>query len=89
MQEAKRTPMHTPRPLIAIIGFFVVQAVSAFTLPMQIYAQQGEAEVSVAQGVLAYEQHRYSEALPFFMMGAEQNPVMLARTIIPGSRIWP
>ena len=74
MQKAKRTPMHTPRRLVAIIGVFVVQAVSAFTLPMQTYAQQGEAEVSVAQGVLAYEQHRYSEALPFFMMGAEQNP---------------
>jgi len=75
MQEAHRTPRQPPLQLVTIIGFFVVQALSAFTLPLQTYAQQSEAEVSVAEGVLAYEQQRYSEALPFFMRGAEQNPL--------------
>lgn len=75
MQEANRTPTQTPLQLVAVIGLFVVQAVSALALPIQTYAQQSEAEVSVAEGVLAFEQQRYPEALPFFMRGAEQDPL--------------
>jgi thioredoxin-like negative regulator of GroEL len=75
MKEGNRIPRQTPLRLVTIIWIFVVQAFGPLALPNQTYAQQSEAEVSVAEGVLAYEQRHYAEALPFFMKGVEQNPL--------------
>jgi tetratricopeptide (TPR) repeat protein len=53
----------------------ITQAFSMMAWPNPTHAQkQGEAEVSIAQGVLAYEQQRYAEALPYFTRGMELDP---------------
>ncbi|MGE0474207.1 MAG: tetratricopeptide repeat protein [Nitrospirales bacterium] len=54
-----------------VLGFIMIQAFSLLIWPAWSQAQQGEAEVSVAQGVLAYEQQRYSYALPYFLRAVE------------------
>ena len=74
MQEPNRIEPPTPVHFWAVIGLFAFQALCAFASPTLTFAQQGEAEVSVAEGVIAYEQQQYAEALPFFLHAVELAP---------------
>ncbi len=57
-----------PYFLLAIIPGIILAC------PSLAMASKSEAEVSVAEGVVAYGQERYSEALPFFLRGMELDP---------------
>jgi tetratricopeptide (TPR) repeat protein len=74
MKEPNRIEPSTPVHFWVVIVFMAFQALSPFAAPTLTFAQQGEAEVSVAEGVLAYEQQQYTEALSFFLHAADLNP---------------
>lgn len=59
---------------VVSLGLIMFHGLIILGWPTWLHAQQGEAEVSVAQGVLAYEQQRYAESLPFFLRAAELDP---------------
>ena len=61
-------------PHLALVASFAMAVLLAYALAAPTWAQQGEASVFVARGVLAYDAKRYEEALQSFREALRLEP---------------